>query len=113
MVHGHSRAPVTTTLPEPPENGNELSELAAEIEHFVPLGAVAVADVEDELQPLANQAPTMLKARSARRTSACWRKYAAKCARQVLLAIAKAAVAGHQTRGNRAADMSGPAAKDR
>ena len=34
-------------LPEPPEDGNELSELAAEIAHLVPLGEVAVADVVD------------------------------------------------------------------
>ena len=59
-----------TTLPEPPDDGNELSELVAEIAHFVPLGEVAVADVEDELQPLTNPAPTMVKANSARRIRA-------------------------------------------
>jgi hypothetical protein len=48
-------------LPEPPEDGNELSELLAEIAHLVPVGDVAVADVVDELQPLANPRPTMVQ----------------------------------------------------
>jgi hypothetical protein len=69
MVHGHSRALVTTMLPEPPEDGNELSELLAEIAHLVPVGDVAVADVVDEPQPLANPRPTMVQTIGTPRTT--------------------------------------------
>ena len=69
MVHGHSRALVTTMLPEPPEGGNELGELAAEIAHLAPVGEVAVADVVDELQALANPRPTMVQTISTPRTT--------------------------------------------
>ena len=65
-------------LPEPPEDGNELSELVAEIAHLVPLGEVALTDV-DELQPLANPTPTMLLTIRARCTSAGDRKSSASC----------------------------------
>jgi hypothetical protein len=69
MVHGHSRALVTTMLPEPPEDGNELTELLAEIAHLVPVGEVAVADVVDELQALANPRPRMVQTIGTPRTT--------------------------------------------
>ena len=89
MVHGHSRALVITMLPEPPEDGNELSELVAAIAHFVPLGEVAVTDV-DELQPLTTPRATTLQTISARCTSAASRKSSANCGGHALLAIESA-----------------------
>ena len=97
MVHGHSRALLITMLPEPPEDGNELSELVAATAHLVPLGEVAVTDVDDELQPLRRPTPTMLQTISARCTSACRRKSSANYVGHALLAVERVPFASDQT----------------
>jgi len=58
MVHVHSRATPIAMWPEPPAEGNELGEVVAEIVHLVVLGAVAVDDVDDELQPVTTRTMT-------------------------------------------------------
>jgi hypothetical protein len=51
----HSRVVLIVTFPEPPPEENELGDVVAVIAHFVALGAVAVTDVDEEVQPLTNK----------------------------------------------------------
>jgi hypothetical protein len=73
-VQVHSRAALTVRLPEPPPEGNAFGAISTEIAHLVALGAVAVTDVDDELQALTT---TAMRARTgARSRTRCVRQTA-------------------------------------
>jgi len=64
MLHVHSRAPVTATLPEPAVYGNEVEESVAETSHFPALGAVI--ELEDDVHPLRKRTSPAIGARRSR-----------------------------------------------